>query len=191
MEQNNHPNPEAEPRHIPTPEEIARAEAEAVRALQRGEALPGRTEPADAPPKPDWSDVPYVDDAEAAAPAPAPVRPRANADDEDDDAPAEPSDLEKRIAAIPEDKWNLYQILGGAAVGLIAVALLTFGSEDLGTWSLVLAAVLALVAPRYLERWGGRKLPRARMAMVISMAVALVAFFIIAGMRNGFQMFDK
>ena len=34
----------------------------------------------------------------APAPAPAPVRPRANADDEDDDAPAEPSDLEKRIS---------------------------------------------------------------------------------------------
>lgn len=186
MEQNRQPNPDTESRHVPTPEEIARAEAEAVRAMQRGEPLPARTEAPEAQPAEpaaaqDWSNVPYVDDVPDAPPEAA----------EAEDAPYEPSEMEKRIAAIPEDKWNLYQTLAGGAVGLVAVALLTFGSEDLGTWALVLAVVLALFLPRHLERWWGRKMPRARIAMIVSMSVALAAFFVIAGMRSGFRIIDK
>ena len=188
MEQNR--QPDTEPRHVPTPEEIARAEAEAVRAMQRGEPLPSRAaeapaaQSAETPAAQDWSNVPYVDDA-------PPTPPAASQEADDEDAPYEPSETEKRIAAIPEDKWNLYQTLGGGAVGLVAVALLTLGSEDLGTWALVLAVVLALAMPRYLERWWGRKMPRARVAMIISMLVALVAFFLITGFRNGFQFISK
>lgn len=196
MEQNH--QPDTEPMHVPTPEEIARAEAEAVRAMQNGASLsPSEAEapaaqPAKAPEEPaaaqDWSNVPYVDDA---PPTPPGASPSASEADDDEDTPYEPSEMEKRIAAIPEDKWTLYQILGGGAVGLVAVALLTFGSEDLGTWALVLAVVLALAMPRYLERWWGRKLPRARVAMIISMLVALVAFFLVTGLRTGFKFIDK
>ena len=184
MEQNNHP--ESQSRHIPTPEEIARAEAEAVKAMQQGEGVPAPQAAPAAPqaPKQDWSDVPYVDDV----PEPEPVQ---AAEEDGEDAPYEPSEMEKRIAAIPEDKWKLYQTLGGAATGLFAILILTLGSEDLGTWALVLAAVLALVAPRYLERWWGRKIPRARMAMLIAMAVALAGVFIFTGVRTGFRFFDK
>ena len=184
MEQNNHP--ESQPRHIPTPEEIARAEAEAVKALQRGESVPAPQPAPAAPqaPRQDWSDVPYVDDA----PEPEPVQ---ASEESGEDAPYQPSEMEKRIAAIPEDKWNLYQTLGGAAAGLLAIMILTLGADDLGTWALVIAAMLALVAPRYLERWWGRKIPRARMAMLIAMAVALVGMFVFTGLRTGFKFFEK
>ena len=183
----------------PTPEEIARLEAEAVRAQARtetgaalepdeaarkpeGSDLPCVDDAPAEPAKPDWSDVPYVDDAPAEAPAPEP-------DDEDEEYA--PSDTEKKIAAIPEDRWNLYTMLGGAALGVLSILLLTLGSEDLGTWALALAAVVALVVPRYLERWWRRPMPKARTAMLIAMVVCLAVVFVITGVRTGFRFIDK
>ena len=67
-------------KHVPTEEEIARLEAEAVAALRRGEAVPrreagdgaeGASAPdGEAPVRPGF--VPYVDDVPAPAPAPSP-----------------------------------------------------------------------------------------------------------------------
>ena len=170
----------------PTPEEIARLEAEAVRAMQQGEPLPAAPsappEPEPAPEAaPDWDNVPYVD---AVEPAQGPDTP-------DEDGEYVPGDMERRIAAIPEDKWRLYTTLGGAALGLLSIAILILGSEDLGTWSVVLAALLALVAPRYAERWWRRPMPRARIAMLIAMVAALAVFFMVTGLRTGFTLFDR
>ena len=162
-------------RPAPTPEEIARLEAEAVRALQAREEAREET-PA---PAADWSDVPYVDDA------PAPAK-----DDEADDDYV-PTGMEKRIAAIPEDRWNLYTTLAGAALGLAAIGLLVLGGEDLGTWSLVLAAVLALIAARSAEPSWRRPVLRLRTAMLVAMLVALAVVFVVTGAQNGFRLFER
>lgn len=184
----------------PTPEEIARLEAEAVRA-EAQRAAPGDTapepDPSDAPrvddapgddaPKPDWSDVPYVDDVPA---APREKKAEDAGGDEDDDDYV-PTETEKKIAAIPEDKWNLYTTLGGAGLGVLSILILTLGSEDLGTWALALAALIALMAPRYLERWWRRPMPRARTAMLIAMIASLAVVFVVTGLRTGFRFIDR
>ena len=44
-------------------------------------------------------------------------------DDDDDDAPTEwvPSRFEKKVNAIPQTQWDLYQILGGTAIYMLLV----------------------------------------------------------------------
>lgn len=157
----------------PTPEEIARLEAEAVReAQQQAEPAPA---PGEGEAQQDWNDVPYVDDV----PAPEP-----------DDEEYVPTDAEKRIAAIPEGRWNLYTALCGAALGVVSILILTLGNEDLGTWSVILAVLIALLAPRYLERWWRRPMPRLRTGMLIAMVVTLAVTFVIAGLHTGFRFFQ-
>ena len=179
------------PKHVPTAEEIARLEAEAVAALQRGEQ-PGHGEaplhgetpaPADAPAaRPDF--VPYVDDVPE--PEPAPEEAAADAADDDDDEYI-PGEMEKRIDAMPPEKWRLWQIAGGAALGLAAVAALFVFGEELSTYGIVVAALLALLLPRYLERAWRHPLNVARRAMVIAMIIGLAVMFVIIGARTGFS----
>ena len=180
------------PKHVPTAEEIARLEAEAVAALQRGEQ-PGHGEaplhgetpaPADAPAaRPDF--VPYVDDV---VDAPAP-QPDAQVEPEGDDEDEEyiPGKWETWVNGLTEKQWRLTQMAGGAVVGLVALALLFIGGEELATYRLIVAALLALLAPRYLERVLRRNLVLARKAMVIALVVGLVVIFIVMGARNGFN----
>ena len=111
--------------------------------------------------------VPYVDDVPE--PEPAPEEAAADAADDDDDEYI-PGEMEKRIDAMPPEKWRLWQIAGGAAVGLAAVA-----------------ALLALLLPRYLERAWRHPLNVARRAMVIAMIIGLAVMFVIIGARTGFS----
>ena len=96
-------------------------------------------------------------------------------DDDDDDAPTEwvPSRFEKRVHAIPEAKWNLYQTLGGAAVGLFTLFALFVGGTGVNAMFLI-AIALALLLPNILEDRGRRKLNRARLVLVIVLAVGIV-----------------
>jgi len=179
MDQQNQ-NSSSTPRHVPTEAEIARAEAEAVAAMQRGERpSPGATEASSEPKAPaappDF--VPYVDDV----PEPAPA---AEADEEDDEYI--PGEWEKRINALPAGKWKLYQILGGALVGLAAIASLFVFGEELSMYGLIVAALLALLLPRYLERAWRCKLVTARYAMAIAMLIGLIAIGVVIGIRTGF-----
>ncbi len=193
MDQQN-PN-QAPEKHVPTEAEIARLEAEAAAALQRGEAIPRPEARLDAPedrpaapeaPKaesrparPDF--VPYVDDV----PEPAPGT--TDADDEDDDTYI-PSEMEKRINAMTPQQWRLWQILGGGAVGVaIVVCLFAFG-QDLATYGLIMAALMAIILPRYLERAWRCKLNTARMAMIVAMVIGLAVMFVITGLRHGFSL---
>ena len=154
-------------KHVPTPEEIARAEAEAVKA-QAADSF-----------------VPYVDDV----PMPEPSD---GARSDEDDGDYVPGVWEARIAALPEKQWKWVQRLGGAVTGVAAVAFLTVLSEELGIWSLVLAFVLAIALPNYLERWWRRKLSDARVAMLITIVVCLVAYAVYIGTTHGFNFFvDK
>ena len=154
-------------RHVPTPEEIARAEAEAVKARTADEF------------------VPYVDDV----PEPEPSE-DARSDEEDGDYV--PGVWEARVAALPEKQWKWVQRLGGVVTGVAAVAFLTVLSDELGIWSFVLAFVLAMAMPNYLERWWRRKLIDARVAMLITIVVCLAAYAVYTGMTHGFSFFaDK
>jgi len=185
-------NPNTTPeKHVPTAEEIARLEAEAVAAMQRGEPIPRREaepipeapEQAEAKPaQPDF--VPYVDDVPEPAPASAAD---GESEDDDDDDTYIPSEMEKRIAAMTPEQWKRWQILGGGAVGIaIVICLFAFGSE-LATYGLIVAALLAIVLPRYLERAWRQKLNTARIAMIVTMVIGLAVSFVIIGMKNGFN----
>ncbi len=191
MDQQNQ-NPSQPPKHVPTEAEIARAEAEAVAALLRGET-PGRPRTADqpsepvppeAPASPAQADfVPYVDDA----PEPEPAEDASAKDGDDDDDEYIPSPWEKRIDALPPEKWRLYQILGGVLVGLAAVASLFVFGEELSTYGIIVAVLLAMLLPRYLERAWRRQMPVARRAMLIAMVAGLAVMFLVTGIRSGFR----
>ena len=183
------------PKHVPTEEEIARLEAQAAAALQRGEAIPrpeglvDHPEPAapraEAPSRLDF--VPYVDDVpEPPKPAPKAAETPVG-DDDDDDSEYIPSEWEKRIDKLTPKQWKLWQIAGGTAVGLAIVASLFLLGQELGSYSLILAAVLAILMPRYLERAWRRKLNTARYAMIVTMVIGLLIMFLIIGFRTGFH----
>ena len=193
-QQSQNPTPE---KHVPTEAEIARLEAEAAAALSRGEAIPRSQElpetPAEAAaaadaqngpqaPRPDF--VPYVDDV----PDPQPAASNDAEDGDDDDDTYIPSEMEKRIDAMTPEQWKRWQILGGVGVGIaIVVCLFAFGQE-LATYGLIVAALLAIILPRYLERAWRRKLNTARMAMIITMVIGLAVMFVVTGMRTGFSL---
>ena len=175
-------NQSAAPRYVPTEAEIARAEAEAVAAMQRGETpkppTPDGAEAARQAPAAQPDFVPYVDDV----PEPEPSA----ADDGEEDGEYIPSEWEKRIDALPPGKWKLYQIVGGALVGLLAMASLFAFGEELSMYGLVVAALLALLLPRYLERAWRRKLTTARYAMATAMMIGLIVIGIVVGIKTGF-----
>jgi len=113
-------------------------------------------------------------------------------DDDDDDAPTEwvPSRFEKRIHAIPDAKWDLYQILGGAAIGVFTVASLFLGGTGVSAPFLV-AIVLALLLPNWLEDRGRRKLTKGRYAMIIVIAVGVVGIMLYTGFTQGWDFIKK
>ena len=178
------------PKRVYTAEEIARLEAEAVAALQKGET-PSKTEapsPAEAPSVPGF--VPYVDDVpEAPQAAPVQIEPAVEpeGDAPDDDGDYVPGPWEERVNRLTDRQWKLAQIIGGALLGAVAIGLLFIGGEELATYRLIIAALAALLAPRYLERVLRRELNVARRAMIVAMLVCLVAAFLIIGFRTGFN----
>ena len=186
MDQQNNPRPAL------TPEDIARLEAEAVAALRRGEEPKRPEPPAEAPstseasgqaaveagPQSDF--VPYVDDAVS--------EPKADGDKApEDDEEYIPSKWEERVNALTDRQWFWTQVVGGALLGLVALAILYFGSDELATYRMVVAALLALLLPRYIERVIRRDLAIARRAMLVALVVGLAVTFLIIGAQNGFN----
>ena len=189
MDQQNESTSKQPEKHIPTAAEIARLEAEAAAALQRGEAPAGRRPDApagsgaDAPKAPAQPEfVPYVDDV-VEPPAPAP---EAELSDDDDEEYI-PSKWEVWVNGLPPERWKWIQIAGGALLGLVALALLLIGGEELATYRLIVAARVALLVPRYGERVIRRDLVAARRAMIVALLIGLVVTFLILGAQNGFQ----
>lgn len=191
MDQQN-PNPD---RHVPTEAEIARLEAEAARALQRGEAIPRREQApggaAQVPSEPVRSNfVPYVDDVPKPQPAKS-AEAEAPSEEDEDDEEYIPGVWEKRIDALTPEQWKRWQIICGAVVGLAAVACLFVFGQELATYGLILAFVLAVFLPRYLERAWRHSLSAARVAMIVSMLIGLIVVGIVLGLRNGFSLTAK
>jgi len=112
--------------------------------------------------------------------------------DDDDPAPTEwvPSRFEKRIHAIPDAKWDLYQILGGAVIGLFTVFSLFIGGAGVSAPFLV-AIVMALILPNWLEDRGRRKLNKGRYAMIIVIGVGVVAILLYTGFTQGWNFIGK
>ena len=112
-------------------------------------------------------------------------------DDDDDDAPTEwvPSRFEKKIHAIPDRTWDLYQIAGGALIGAFTVAALFLGGAGINVLFLI-AIVLALFVPNWLEDRGRRKLTRGRMVMAITIAIGVAAMAVYTGMTKGWRVFS-
>ena len=183
-------------KHVPTEAEIARLEAETVAALQRGEAIPRHeagddTEPSrpqdeEKPTRPGF--VPYVDDVPAPAHAPKPAADAVEEADDDDDEEYIPSEMEKRINAMSPEQWKRWQMLGGAGVGIAIVVCLAVFGQELSTYGLIVAALLAIVLPRYLERSWRCKLNTARMAMIVAIVIGLAILFVVTGLRHGFNL---
>lgn len=134
--------------------------------------------PADTAEKPSYAEEKNAEFAQAVA--------RANEilGDDDDEAPMEhvPSEFEKKMHAIPEGKWNLYQIIAGILIGAYTVYALFKGEKT--DFSFIIALVLALIAPGQLEKSANRKLLKLRIVICITLAIGIagmIIFFLITG----------
>ncbi|MDL2257744.1 hypothetical protein LJC42_01110 [Eubacteriales bacterium OttesenSCG-928-K08] len=91
----------------------------------------------------------------------------------------EPTPLQKKIAEIPEKKWLQLQIAAGALLGLLAGLSLTLLNKSSGSsMGLIIAVVIALIIPNTAERQFARKMPKLRIAMIITLVVLMAAFLL-------------
>ena len=100
------------------------------------------------------------------------------------------SSFQKFIARLDEKTWKLYQRIAGAVMGLLAcVALFWKNGEEQGTFSygLIIAMVIALILPNFLEKRALRKMSTLRLTMAISMGVVIVAYVLYWGLSSGFN----
>lgn len=125
-------------------------------------------------------------------PDPAPT---AMTDDELQDSILEDSGMtgfQKFIAKMDDARWTLVQRVAGALLGILTGVSLFWngfgGSEEGGfSYSLIFAVVIALVVPNIIEKKGLRRIPKLRVALVISLLVMIVAYAIVMGVRSGFN----
>ncbi len=90
-------------------------------------------------------------------------------------------ELQTKVHNLPEAKWNLYQRIGGAVLGLLCGYLLTyFGSyESVGMFGTIAAVVIALFAPNLIEKRLKRSLQKGRVALMIGLAAWMLAYLLI------------
>lgn len=100
--------------------------------------------------------------------------------------------FQKYIARLSEKTWTLIQRIVGAILGIAAgLALFWNGGSDNEqgfSWSLVIAIVIAMLVPNILEKQGGRRINKLRIALVIALAIMIVGYFIVVGARTGFKL---
>ena len=86
--------------------------------------------------------------------------------------------LADKVAGIDEKTWLKYQTIAGAVLGAAAGAILVLIRDDGSFLPLNFVIALALVKflPDYMEKQTGRSLSRARIAMVILMAAAILTY---------------
>ncbi len=126
-------------------------------------------------------------------PDPVPVS-QAMSDDELQDSLLEDSGMsgfQKFIARMDEQRWTLTQRIVGVALGLLAGVSLFWdsfsGKEEGFSYSLIIAVVIAMLVPNSLEKKGLRRIPKLRVALVITLSVMIVAYLILMGVRMGFK----
>lgn len=113
-------------------------------------------------------------------------------------ADSDMSRFQRFIAKMDDKRWNLTQRIMGILLGL-GSGLALFGEnlfkknaeEAMGTYSLLLAVVIAMLIPNIIEKKGGRKINLARVTMAITLLVTLVIYFVYAGVQSGFRFTTK
>lgn len=103
-----------------------------------------------------------------------------------------PTPFQKKIAAIPEKKWRLYQIIGGILLGTLTVFTLFYrSSPDSGTisYGFLIAICLALFGPNYLEKQGKREIYLGRKWLCITMGAGMVIAVLILGFSTNWEIF--
>lgn len=117
-----------------------------------------------------------------------PEKERANQTDTDilpeqpeEEPEEELDDLQKRVRAYPEAKWNLIQRIVGAAVGALCGLLLTYFSamESIGMYGTIGALLIALFVPRLAEKRLKRSVSKGRTAMLSALAVWIGVYALI------------
>ena len=100
--------------------------------------------------------------------------------------------FQKYIARLSEKSWTLVQRIAGAILGVASgIALFWNGGSDTEqgfSWSLIIAIVIAMLIPNILEKQGGRRIPKLRVALVIALGIMIVGYFIVVGSRTGFKL---
>ena len=121
--------------------------------------------------------------------------PAAMSDDELQDSLLEDSDMngfQKFIARMDEQRWVLTQRIAGVVLGVLAGLSLFWdsfsGKEEGGfSYSLIIAVVIAMLVPNIIEKQGLRRIPKLRVALVITLSAMIVAYLIFMGLRLGFK----
>ena len=103
--------------------------------------------------------------------------------------------FQKFIARMDEKTWTIAQRVVGAILGLGAGAALFWNggshSEQGFSYSLIIAVVVAMLVPNILEKQGGRRIPKLRIALVIALAAVIVGYFIYWGSVHGFRLTES
>ena len=99
--------------------------------------------------------------------------------------------FQKAIARMSEKTWTIVQRVVGALLGIASgVALFWNGGSDTQSgfsYSLIVAVVIAMLIPNLIEKKGLRRIPKLRIALVISLAAMIVIYFIYWGSVKGFR----
>ena len=99
--------------------------------------------------------------------------------------------FQKAIARMSEKTWTIVQRVVGALLGIASgVALFCNGGSDTESgfsYSLIVAVVIAMLIPNLIEKKGLRRIPKLRIALVISLAAMIVIYFIYWGSVKGFR----
>ena len=92
-------------------------------------------------------------------------------------SPEELDDLQKRVRAMPDKKWNALMTISGAILGVLCGVLLTYFSamESIGMYGTIGALLLAMLVPRLAERRLRRSVQRGRVALMIALGVWIAA----------------
>ncbi len=95
--------------------------------------------------------------------------------------PEELDDLQTKVRNLPEAKWNLFQRIGGAVMGLLCGYLLTyFGQyESIGMYGTIAAVLVALFVPGMIEKRVKRTVQKGRVALMLALAAWMLAYLLI------------
>ena len=101
-------------------------------------------------------------------------------------------DLQTKVRNLPEAKWNLFQRIGGAVMGLLCGYLLTyFGQyESIGMYGTIAAVLIALFVPRMIEKRVKRTVQKGRVALMIALGAWMLAYLLIM-VLNGAPMINN
>ena len=111
---------------------------------------------------------------------------------ENQQPPEELDDTQKKIRALPDKQWVLYQRIGGTVMGLLCGFLLTyFGSfESTGMFGTIGAVIIALFGPNFIEKRVKRTVQKGRVMLMISLGAYLVVYAAVM-LLNGTPIVNK